>query len=173
MFAADRRLKRADEFATAHGDYHRPGDTADKLDGVGLVKVATLVKEAVVYMGEREEPLTITIAASGEPPATTESVSAGAPAGGPSQGRKVRLGTMPDFAFQGEGVLIAAVSPDSPAGKAGLQKGDVVVGFAGQPIADLQAYSDVMKTLSPGQTTTVTVLRDGTEIEMSVTLEAR
>ena len=32
-------------FTDPHADYHRPGDTADKIDGAGLVKVATYVKE--------------------------------------------------------------------------------------------------------------------------------
>ena len=41
-------------FTDPHADYHRPGDTADKIDGPGLVKVATFVKEGIVYLGERE-----------------------------------------------------------------------------------------------------------------------
>ena len=49
-------------FTDPHADYHRPGDTADKIDGPGLVKVATFVKEGIVYLGEREQPLTNTIA---------------------------------------------------------------------------------------------------------------
>jgi hypothetical protein len=45
-----------------HTDYHRPGDTIEKVDVAGLVKVATFVKEAVAYLAERPEPLTVTIA---------------------------------------------------------------------------------------------------------------
>ncbi len=52
-------------FTGAHGDYHRPGDTADKIDGPGLVKVATFVREGVTYLAERAEPLTNTIAPFG------------------------------------------------------------------------------------------------------------
>ena len=44
-------------FTGPHEDYHRPGDTADKVDVAGLVKVAALVKEAVVYLAERPEAL--------------------------------------------------------------------------------------------------------------------
>ena len=40
-------------FTDPHADYHRPGDTADKIDGPGLVKVATFVKEGIAYLGER------------------------------------------------------------------------------------------------------------------------
>ena len=49
-------------FTEPHTDYHRPGDSADKIDGAGLVKVATYVKEGIAYLGERPEPLTNTIA---------------------------------------------------------------------------------------------------------------
>ncbi len=51
-------------FTQAHLDYHRATDTAEKIDPAGLVKVATLVKEAVAYLAEREEPLTVTIEAT-------------------------------------------------------------------------------------------------------------
>ena len=49
-------------FSGAHADYHRPTDTPDKIDGAGLVKVATYVKEGVAYLAERPEKLTATIA---------------------------------------------------------------------------------------------------------------
>ena len=94
-------------FTSAHSDYHRPSDTADKIDAAGLVKVATLAKEAVVYMGAREEPLTVTIER-----ASGQDQPAARPAGGPSSGRRVRLGTVPDFAFPGPGVKVDQVRPD-------------------------------------------------------------
>ena len=154
-------------FATAHEDYHAPGDTVDKLDGAGLVKVATLVKEAVVYMTEREEPLTVTIAGTtDERPAT--------PAGGQAaSGRRVRLGTVPDFAFTGEGVRVSSVTPTSPAAAAGILEGDVLVRIDDAPIADLRGYSDVLKTLEVGQTVVLTVVREGAEVQLEATLSAR
>jgi hypothetical protein len=157
-------------FATAHEDYHAPGDTVERLDGAGLVKVATLVKEAVVYMGEREEPLTVTIEG------TPEKAAAEAPAAGgqrPSSGRRVRLGTVPDFAFTGEGVRVSSVVPDSPAAAAGLREGDILVRIDEAPIADLQGYAGVLRTLEVGQTVLLTIVREGAETVVSATLEAR
>jgi hypothetical protein len=154
-------------FTSAHADYHRPSDTADKVDTAGLVKVATFVKEAVTYMGGREEPLTVKISAA-DPGQETAAASPG-----PSSGRRVRFGTIPDFAFQGPGVRIESVAPESPAAKAGLQAGDILVRIESQELADLRGYSDVLKTLEPGQTVTATVLREGEELEVSVTVEAR
>jgi hypothetical protein len=153
-------------FTQAHLDYHRPTDTAEKVDIAGLVKVATLAKEAVVYLGEREDPLTVTIEA-----ATTETAPT-APAA-PTSGRRVRFGTIPDFAFQGPGAKIDSVTPGSPAEKAGLQQGDIIVRVGDRQIDDLRAFSEALKTLSVGEAVETTVLRDGEEITVSVTTEAR
>ena len=63
--------------------------------------------------------------------------------------------------------------PDSPAAKAGVQGGDILIEMAGQELADLRAYSDVLKTLSAGQEVSLAVLRDGARVELTTTLEAR
>ncbi len=147
-------------FSGPHADYHRPGDGVEQIDGAGLVKVATFAKEAVAYLGERPTPLTVTIA--------------GAPAaGGAPAGRRVSLGTMPDFAFAGPGMKVAAVTPGSPAEKAGLRPGDVIVRLDGQPIASLQAYSEALKKLQPGQSVEVVVARDGQESTLTATVVER
>jgi aminopeptidase N len=73
----DRGVPAVQIFTEPHADYHRPGDTADKVDGPGLVKVATFVKEGIVYLGEREQPLTNTIA-------SMKGVAPTAPGGGAS-----------------------------------------------------------------------------------------
>ncbi len=154
-------------FSGPHADYHRPGDGVLQIDGAGLVKVATFAKEAVAYLGERPTPLTVTIAGAPTP-------APGAPAaGGAPAGRRVSLGTMPDFAFAGPGMKVAAVTPGSPAEKAGLRPGDVIVRLDGQPIASLQAYSDALKKLQPGQSVEVVVARDGQESTLTATVVER
>ncbi|NJM06546.1 PDZ domain-containing protein [Candidatus Gracilibacteria bacterium] len=146
-----------------HADYHRPGDTIEKVDVAGLVKVATLVKEAVAYLAERPEPLKVTIAGR----------ESGATAAAPAQGRKVSFGTIPDFAFAGPGVRLAGVVPGSPAERAGLAEGDVLVRLGGEEIADLRAFSERLKTLSPGDAVRVTVQREGRELSLEVTVTGR
>jgi hypothetical protein len=156
-------------FSGPHADYHRPGDTLEKVDGAGLVKVATFAKEAVAYLGERPTPLTVTIAGTAPaPPAGGAPRPAGAPAG-----RRVSLGTMPDFAFAGPGMKVAAVTPGSPAEKAGLRAGDVIVRLDGQEVASLQAYSDALKKLQPGQAIEIVVTRDGQESTLTATVVER
>ena len=73
---------------------------------------------------------------------------------------------MPDA----KGALIGAVEPDSPAAKAGLQPGDVVVGFGGQAIAAPRDLAEAVGGLKPGAKSTIAVLRDGKRVEQPVTL---
>jgi hypothetical protein len=153
-------------FTKAHGDYHRPGDTADKIDAAGLVKVATLAKEAIVYLGGREEPLTVKLDTTAA--ATAESAPAA-----PTGGRRVRFGTVPDFAFQGPGVRVEEVSAGSPAERAGLLAGDILLGIDEHEVSDLRTYSQILRTLEPGQAVSARILRGDQEVTLPVTVEAR
>jgi hypothetical protein len=152
-------------FTQAHADYHRPTDTADKLDVAGLVKVATLAKEAVSYLGERPTPLTNTIKPAGAP--------AAAASGAPAQGRRVSFGAVPDFAFSGPGVRLGGVSAGSPAEKAGLKEGDLLTALDGKPVESLQAFSDFLRTLSAGQAVVVSFTREGKPQTATVTVVER
>jgi hypothetical protein len=163
-------------FTDPHPDYHRPGDTADKIDGPGLVKVATFVKEGIVYLGERDQPLTNTIASmKGAAPAAAAPVApaGGPPAGATGQGRRVSFGTMPDFAFAGPGVKVAGVTPGSPAEKAGVKEGDVLLKVGDEDVANLQGFSGILRGLTPGQTVKVVLSRGGQEQTLDVTVAER
>jgi aminopeptidase N len=154
-------------FTSAHLDYHRPSDTADKVDGDGMVRVATVVKEAATYLAERPEPLTVT----GEGADTGTAEQTQASAGG--NRRRVSFGTVPDFAFQGPGVRVQSVVPGSPAAQAGIPGGDVITAIDGEPIADLGAFSEVLKQFEPGDRVTASALREGATMEVEMELSAR
>ncbi|RPJ82534.1 MAG: M20/M25/M40 family metallo-hydrolase [Acidobacteria bacterium] len=169
-------------FSGAHTDYHRPTDTAEKIDLPGLVKVATFTREAVAYLAERPEPMTNTIKGQSPPASASPGEAAeqrkrmpatGKEPGQAPAGRRVSFGTVPDFAFQGLGVRVSSVVAGSPAEKAGVKEGDVLKAIDGKPIANLQAYSDLLKTLAPGQTVIALIERDGKEQTVSVTLAER
>jgi hypothetical protein len=157
-------------FTGAHGDYHRPTDTADKIDAAGLVKVATYVREGVAYLTERPERLTVTIASA---PAVPPSAASATPAAAPPSGRRVSLGTVPDFAFQGPGVRAEGVVDGSPAQRAGIQPGDVILKIDGKAVANLQEYSNLLRTLQPGQTVAVLLRRGDQDVTLKVTLAER
>jgi hypothetical protein len=157
-------------FTGPHVDYHRPTDTTDKVDVAGLVKVATLVREGVVYLAARPEPLTNTIAPAA--PAAGGAPAAPAPGQAPG-GRRVTFGTVPDFAFEGPGLKLSGGTPGSGAEKAGLAAGDVIVKVSDRPIGSLRDFSDVLKTLTPGQSVPVVYTRDGKEQAVTVTVTER
>jgi hypothetical protein len=153
-------------FTGPHPDYHRPGDTADKIDCEGMSRIAGFVSETVLYLADRDEPLTYL------PPGVEKASAQAAPA---SQGssRRVSFGSIPDFNHAGEGVLLSGVIPGSPAEKAGLREGDLIVEFAGVAIEDLRAFSDVLKGLSPGDEAEVVFERDGERQAATVTVVER
>ncbi len=143
----------------------------DNIDGAGLVKVATFVKEGIAYLADRPEPMTNTIASSqGPPPAAGGHPAAARPA---ASGRRVSFGTVPDFAFSGPGVKVASVVPGSPAEKAGVKEGDVLLKFAGKDVENLRGYSGILKELEPGQTVTVVLDRSGEPQTLEATLTER
>ncbi len=149
-------------FTGPHLDYHRPSDTADKVDLEGLAGVAAVAREAVVYLAGRDGPLTSTL--GGETAASGEEGRSG---------RKVSLGTVPDFTYQGSGVRLSGVSPASPAERAGLGEGDVILSLDGEPVGDLKAFSGALKALEAGRKIRVRFLRGEEEREVEATLEAR
>ena len=157
-------------FTAAHADYHRPTDTTDKIDVPGLARVAAFVREGIVYLAERPEPLSNTI----KPPSAAPPAAAPAPpAAAAVQGRRVSFGTVPDFAFPGPGVKVTGLVPDSPAARAGIREGDVVMRINDAAIANLQEFSNVLRALTPGQTVSVVVRRGTDDVQVQVTLAQR
>ena len=78
---------------------------------------------------------------------------------------------MPDYAGPGEGktgVLLASVRPDSPAEKAGMRRGDILVELDGREIRDVNDFVYVLRRARPGERARAAVLRDGERVEMEV-----
>ncbi|TAK00565.1 MAG: M20/M25/M40 family metallo-hydrolase [Candidatus Manganitrophaceae bacterium] len=146
----------------ANLDYHRPSDTADKIDREGLIKVASVLREATAYLTSRPGPLTSLL-----PRQRAGEVPSQAP------GRRVTLGTLPDFGDQGEGVALEGVVAGSPADQAGLRKGDRIVRIGVTPINDLRAFSELLKTLNPGDRISILFIRDGREQTVEATVKER
>ena len=73
--------------------------------------------------------------------------------------RKVSLGTIPDFAFQGEGYRLSGVVQGSPADAAGLKEGDIIVRIGKDIIRSLGDLSDSLKALKPGDRIVITFVR--------------
>jgi serine protease DegQ len=74
---------------------------------------------------------------------------------------------------QSEGVVLKGVQRSSPAGKAGLEPGDVMLTINGQPVKNSRAMLNQISQLPPGAPARVRVAREGKEIEVQVTVGER
>jgi len=151
-------------FTGATANYHRPSDTYDKIDAKGMVKVATVAKEVAVYLADRENAMPYT-GANHKADVTTSNA--------PKASRRVSTGTVPDFAFQGEGVKVGSVVPNSAGEKAGLKAGDIIIKLDNDKTPNLKVYSDLLKKHQPGDIIKLTVLRDKKEKEINLKLGER
>ena len=71
---------------------------------------------------------------------------------------------------QPRGALITDITPNSPAARSGLAKGDVILEMNGEPVSDSRALSLKISMLSPGTAVRLKVSRNGQEREVSVSL---
>ena len=147
-------------FTGSHEDYHRPTDTADKINAEGIARIATFAKGIV-----------LDVAQSPEWPEFSR-VERKDQGGGRDQMRAY-LGSIPDYATEVKGVKLSGVRADSPSEKAGLKGGDVIVEFAGQKIANIYDYTYALDAVKIGRPVKVIVEREGRRVEITATPEAR
>lgn len=78
-----------------------------------------------------------------------------------------------EVTLQQDGVLVRAVRPESPALKAGIQPGDVLLSLGGKSVSRRADVRAVLQTLMPGQEVEVELLRQGAPLRLSVVLVER
>ncbi|MFQ5827736.1 MAG: M20/M25/M40 family metallo-hydrolase [Candidatus Methylomirabilia bacterium] len=148
-------------FTGAHADYHRPGDTWENVDADGLQRVAEFAARLLNGVGRHPSP-----------PAYVKLDSP--PSGTRRRGYGPFFGVIPDFS-EGEwtGVRLAGVRSGSPAARAGVQPGDIIVKFAGVAINTLHDLVFALRSKRAGETVKVVILRQGHEKVVEATLEQR
>jgi len=148
-------------FTGTHQDYHKPSDDVDKINFPGMEKVLNLVSNVVYDLTTNPEKIEFT-KVQGE----TQ-----------QQGRRMNIrvyvGTIPDYSEQVEGFKIAGVNDGSPAEKAGLKAGDVIIKFGDKPVKNIYDYMYAMQGFKPGDEVEVVVLRNGQEMKFTITLGSR
>ena len=82
----------------------------------------------------------------------------------------ISLGTREDG---GSGAIIGEITPDSPAERAGVKEGDIVLSVDGQPITGETSLVAIIRDFAPGERITITVERDGKKKDLVATLVAR
>ena len=149
-------------FSGLHSDYHKPGDTADKIDGAAAVDLLGLARDIVDEL--RSAP---------DRPAFVASAPIPSPGGSGGGGYGPWFGSVPDFGEVPNGVRFADVRAGSPASKARLQGGDILTRWNGDPVQNLHDFTFFLGASEVGETVTVQVLRDGKELTAEVILVER
>ena len=148
-------------FTGVHADYHRPTDTADKINYEDLDRV---VDFAVAILRRVEDA---------EPAPEFVKVDPPTQPGGGRAGVRIFTGTIPDYSSDAKGLLLSGVVGGGPAEAAGLQKGDVIVEIAGQTITNIYDYTYALDVLKIGQPAKVIYMRGGQRRETTLTPAAR
>lgn len=143
-------------FTGSHADYHRPTDTADKINYEGMARISRLITAVV-----RE------LASVPTPPEYIEVASKPFMGGG---GDRPYFGSIPDFAKPGGGYAITGVSKDSPAAAGGLLGGDVIIRLGDSAITGLEDFDSALRKHKAGETVSVVVRRADGEQTLSVKL---
>jgi len=148
-------------FSGLHSDYHKPSDTWDKINGASAARLLDMVESVAVQLANTDQPPAFQVVAEEKP------------LGGGGGGYGPYFGSVPDFGQVENGVKFSDVRPNSPAAKAGLKAGDILVQFGDKPIKNLYDFTDALRRSKVGDVVDVKVLRDGQPVTASVKLEQR
>jgi hypothetical protein len=150
-------------FSGLHSDYHKPSDTWEKIDPDAAARLLNVVGETGELLADKEGRPSFIVVSEDQP---------GGRSGGPG-GYGPYFGSIPDFGQVETGVKFSDVKPGSPAAKAGLKAGDILVQFGDKPIKNLYDFTDALRRSKVGDVVEVRVLRDGQPVTASVKLEQR
>ena len=153
-------------FSGLHSDYHKPSDTAEKINGKAATELLDMIGDITTEL----------IGADAKPEfrkVTAASHGGGSPGRGGGGGYGPYFGSIPDFGPVESGVKFADIRPGSPADKAGLRGGDILTQFGDKEIKNLYDFTYALRAAKVGDVVEVTVERDGQEVSAKVTLEQR
>lgn len=143
-------------YTGTHDQYHRETDTSDLINYQGMKRVLNHV-EGVIRTIDAMSPSEMDFVESTDQRSVTQMRDG------------VILGVMPDYTYSDRGFRIDEVRPEGPAGEAGFEDGDIIIGMDGQEIGDIYDYMEVLNNFESGDTVFVQILRDEQEMELEVT----
>jgi Zn-dependent M28 family amino/carboxypeptidase len=143
-------------FTNDHPDYHKPSDTADKINVPGMERVLDMAADVMDDLATvRERPQYVKLAR----PASS------------APGDMPRLGIRPDYTDDKAGVLVGGVTEGGPAARGGIKAGDRVVELGGSPVKGLEGYMSILASHKRGQEIEVVVERNGKRVTLKVVPE--
>ncbi len=143
-------------FTGSHAEYHSPRDRVSTLNFVGLQKIANLVQKLGLNLAGQNKPLTYQKVESSQRKL---------------EGRSFRifLGTIPDYTQEGvKGVKISGTSKDSPAEKAGLKAGDVILELNNTKIENIYDYVYCLQAMKANVETPMKISRQGQVVDLKI-----
>ncbi len=146
-------------FTGTHKDYHRPSDTADKINVPDMRRVAQMVADVAIGLAEANER-----------PQFSESKAKPRSLGAP--GDRPYFGSVPDFGQeQPGGYAISDVTKGGPAAEAGLKGGDVIIRLGESKIGNLEDFDSALRKYRAGDKVPVVVKRGAEQLTFQVILE--
>lgn len=140
-------------FTGQHEDYHKPSDDFDKINFDGIELISDYIEDIIEELDSMDKLEFI----------KAEETKNATPR------FKVGLGVMPDYLYNEGGMKISAITSDEkPAGKAGLQKNDIVIKMGDINVIDMMSYMNALSTFKEGDTTTIQIKRDGQIIDFTI-----
>jgi hypothetical protein len=146
-------------FTGTHADYHKPTDTAEKINYAGLLKVTDYVSEIVSAIDQNPKRPTYAVAKSSNT--------------GGRASFNVTIGVVPSYAESSDGLLLDGVRDASPAALAGIKAGDKIVRFAGKEIRNISDYTFILGELKADTEYEIEVLRGKERLILKVKPAAR
>ncbi len=137
-------------FTGTHREYHTAKDDSPLINAAGGAKVAAITADTAIAVANHPGNLSYVKAAP-------------EPQGGDVRRRGASLGTVPSYGNdpnQPKGMILSDVVPEGPAAKAGLKAGDRIIQLGGTEIASVADLMIVLEQAKPGQTVTITFVRD-------------
>jgi aminopeptidase YwaD len=142
-----------------HDDYHKPSDTADKINYEGEAHIVSFVERIIRDIDKSDKRPVYTVAKSDSQ--------------GRTMGFRVYLGTIPNYADSNDGLKLDGVRDDSPASKAGLKAGDKIVKMAGREVKNVYDYTYALGEMKAGQEYEVEIVRGSERLTLKITPGAR
>ncbi len=143
-----------------HSDYHKPSDTAEKINYEDEARILRLVARIVRDVAANEKRPTYTLAKS-------------AASAGRAGGFRVYLGTVPNYSDSTDGMLLDGVREESPAAAAGLKPGDKIIKLAGRDIRNVYDYTAALGEMKAGEEYEVEVFRGAERLKLKIKPAAR
>ncbi len=147
-------------FSGTHSDYHKPSDDVDKINFAGEENIANYVYDIAQEIQKLNKRLDYV---------KVEEVAQQRPSGR----ARVTVGTVPEFGYTGAGYKLSGTTEGSPAAKAGMKAGDIIVKFGPKTVGNIYDFMYAVQDYKAGDKVDVIVLRDGKETTFTLELIAK